>query len=187
MLDTNSLGLSLVSHVTMHQQNEMMDQMLALWDSEGIMQIYFSNEVIRLDIGVTINALSPFNEFGKGDELQDTEDWFCDTLRTRAHDHSSHYYTTADITIYFVSRLLEKAPRLRSKFQPLLHDCLLERKAAITDSMSMAIRLIVAARYSIQDDAGVKTLIMCRGIMAVGRLELSTRRHSQDNPATIGV
>ncbi|KAJ5786849.1 uncharacterized protein N7503_012061 [Penicillium pulvis] len=106
-VDTNSLGLSVVSHVTMDQRNDIMDQMLALRDSEGIMQVYFSDEVIRQDIGVAINSLSLFNEFGRGEELQATEDWVFDTLRTRAHEYSSHYYTTPDLILFFMSRLLE--------------------------------------------------------------------------------
>lgn len=159
-VEINAIGLSNLSHITRDQRDEIMDMVLAHRDSQGIVQVYLSDELIRLDLGASVAALALFNEFGRGDELQETEDWIFNTLKTRAHEYSSHYYTTPDLILFFVSRLLEKAPRLRAKFKPELRGCVLERKAAVTDSISLAARLIAAARCGIRDQTGVRTLIM---------------------------
>ncbi|KAJ5462376.1 hypothetical protein N7530_010581 [Penicillium desertorum] len=159
-VDVNSLGLSILKDVTVDQRNEVMEQMLRLRDSAGIMQVYFSTELIRQDVCIAINALSLFYEFGRGGKLRKTEDWIFNTLQTRAHEYSSHYYTTPDLVLFFVSRLLLKAPALRRRFGTLLYDCVLERKAAAVDSLSLAARLIAAARCGIRDDDAVSELII---------------------------
>ncbi|KAJ5086932.1 hypothetical protein NUU61_008239 [Penicillium alfredii] len=159
-VDHNSIALSVLKDVTMDQRHDIMDQMLQLRDSEGIMQVYFSDELIRLDFAIAINALALFHEFGRGEQLRETEEWVFNMLKTRAHKYSSHYYTTPDLILFFVSRMLQKAQSLRPRFLGLLRECILERKEAVVDSMSLAARLIAAARCGIRDDSAVNLLVM---------------------------
>ncbi|KAF7114146.1 hypothetical protein CNMCM5793_007724 [Aspergillus hiratsukae] len=158
--DTNCVGLSTLQHITAERRNHLMDQMLKFRDSDGIILAYFSSKLVRLDLVSAINALALFHEFGRGEEVQETEDWVFKSLRRRAHQHGSHYYPSPDIVLLFVSRLLLKAPNLSPRFQMVLRDCVLERKEAPGNSLSLAARLICAAHCGVRDDAAVRTLVI---------------------------
>lgn len=158
-MDTNCVALSTLRHVTGGQRNHLMDQMLNFRDSDGIILAYLSTKLLRLDLVAAINALSLFHEFGRGKELQETEDWVLESLQRRAHRHGSHYYTSPDIVLFFVSRLLQKAPNIRPRFQMVFRDCVLERTEAPGDSLSLAARLICTSRCGIRDDAAVQKLV----------------------------
>jgi hypothetical protein len=157
--DTNCVGLSALQHITVERRNHLMDQMLKFRDSDRIILAYLSSKLVRLDLVAAINALALFHEFGRFEEVQETEDWVFESLRRRAHQHGSHYYPSPDIVLFFVSRLLQKAPNLRPRFQMVFRDCVLERKEAPSDSLSLAARLICAARCGLRDDAAVQRLV----------------------------
>ena len=137
-----------------------MDQMLQYVDSEGILQGYLSEDKIRIDVLMCVNGLALFNEYGRGHELAATEDWVYRALVYRAFRDGTHYYPSPDLFLYFVSRLLRKAPNLRSRFGPVLRDCVLERMEADGDALALASRLIAAARCGIRSDHNMEKLLM---------------------------
>jgi hypothetical protein len=149
-IDTNGVALSTLQQATIEQRNHVMGQMLKFRDSDGIILAYLSTKLLRLDLVPAINALSLFHEFGRNKEVQETEDWVFESLRRRAHQHGSHYYTSPGIVLFFVSRLLQKAPNPRPRFQMVFRDCVLEGKEAPSDSLSLAARLICASRCAFE-------------------------------------
>ena len=153
-VDCNSLAYSAFSHLDSLSRERIMDQMLLHVDSQGILQGYLSFEKIRLDVLMCVNGLALFHEYGRGHELAATETWLYSVLATRAFRDGTHYYPSPDLFLYFVSRLLRKAPTLRSRFAPVLRECVLERTEADGDALALAARLIAAARCGVVVGSG---------------------------------
>lgn len=159
-VDCNSLACSALDHLENVTKHSLMDTMLKYVDSSGILQGYFSDEKVRVDILMCVNGVAIFNEYGRGHELAATEDWLYRVMVTRAFRDGTHYYPSADVFLYFASRMLRKAPRLRNRFGSVLRDCVLERKEAPGDALSLACRLIAAARCGIRDEQNMEKLLM---------------------------
>ena len=158
-IDTNSLAYSVFDHLDSESRQNIMDQMLRHVDSGGILQGYLSTTKVRLDILMCVNALALFHQYGRGHEVAATETWIHDVLRTRAFRDGTHYYPSADLFLYFVSRILRKAPALRHRFGPLLRDCVMERMEADGDALAVAARVIAAARCGVSDERGLEKLL----------------------------
>ena len=148
-VDCNSLAYSVFDHLDSASRQNIMDQMLLHVDSQGILQGYLSVDKVRLDVLMCVNGLALFHEYGRGHELVATETWLYNVLATRAFRDGTHYYPSPDLFLYFVSRLLRKAPSLRSRFGPVLRECVLERTEADGDALALAARLIAAARCGV--------------------------------------
>ena len=159
-VDCNALACSALDHLDDATKHSLMDTMLKYVDSNGILQGYFSDEKVRVDILMCVNGVALFNEYGRGHELAATEDWLYRVMLTRAFKDGTHYYPSADVFLYFVSRMLRKAPRLCNRFGSILRDCTLERKEAPGDALSLACRLIAAARCGIRDDQNMEKLLV---------------------------
>ena len=159
-VDCNSLACSTLDHLDDATKHHLMDTMLRYVDSSGILQGYFSDEKVRVDILMCVNGLAIFNEYGRGHELAATEDFLYKVMITRAFRDGTHYYPSADVFLYFVSRMLRKGPGLRDRFGPVLRDCVLERKEAPGDALSLACRVIAAARCGIKDDQNMERLLV---------------------------
>ncbi len=158
-VDCNSLAYSVFDHLDDTTRQGVMDQMLQFVDSEGILQGYLSDDKVRVDILMCVNGLALFNEYGRGHQLAATEEWIFKVLNTRAFRDGTHYYPSPDIFLYYVSRLLRKAPNLRERFGPVLRDCVLERMEADGDALALASRLIAAARCGVRDDHNLAKLL----------------------------
>ena len=158
-VDCNSLAYSVFDHLDDVTRQSVMDQMLQHVDSEGILQGYLSDDKIRIDILMCVNGLALFNEYGRGHQLTATEDWLYKVLTNRAFRDGTHYYPSPDLFLYFVSRLLRKAPNLRDRFGPMLKACVLERMEADGDALALASRLITAARCGVRDERNMERLL----------------------------
>ena len=158
-VDSNSLAYSVYDHLDDARRQNVMDQMLQCVDSQGILQCYLSKDKVRIDILTCVNGLALFHEYGRGHQLAPTEDWIYRVLTTRAFRDGTHYYPSPDLFLYFVSRLLRKAPNLRSRFGPVLRDCVLERMEAGGDALALASRLIAAARCGVRNDDVLEKLL----------------------------
>lgn len=159
-VDCNSIAYSTFDHLEDANRQSVMDQMLKYVDSQGILQGYLSDDKVRIDALMCVNGLSLFNEFGRGHELAATENWLYDVLVHRAFRDGTHYYPSPDLFLYFVSRLLRKAPDdLRGRFGPVLRDCVLERTEADGDALALACRVIAAARCGVQDERNLERLL----------------------------
>lgn len=159
-VDCNSLAYSAFDHLDDASRQDVMDQMLQYVDSEGILQGYLSEDKVRIDILTCVNGLTLFNEYGRGHQLAATEEWIFKVLDTRAFRDGTHYYPSPDVFLYFVSRLLRKAPNLRERFGPVLRDCVLERTEADGDALALASRLVAAARCGVRNDHNMEKLLV---------------------------
>ena len=163
-VDCNSLAYSVLDHLDDAACQSMMDKMLQYIDSSGILQSYLSHEKIRIDALMCVNGLALFHEHGRGHQLAATEEWIFKVLCTRAFRDGTHYYPSPDLFLYYVSRLLRKAPTLRARFGPVLRDWVLERMEADGDALGLAARVIAGARCGVRNDAGMaKLLALQRG------------------------
>ena len=158
-LDCNALACSAMDHIENISKHEIMDQMLNFTDSDGILQGYLSHSKVRVDILMCVNGLALFNEFGRGHEVKATEDWVYKAVCNRAYQDGTHYYVSPDFFLYSVSRLLIKAPPLQTRFKPVLKDCILERSQADGDALSLACRVVTAARCGIADKNNLDRLM----------------------------
>lgn len=159
-VDCNALACSALDHLDDTTRHHIMDTMLKYVDSNGILQGYLSDEKVRVDILMCVNGMALFNEYGRGHQLAATEDWLYKVMATRAFRDGTHYYPSADVFLYFVSRMLRKAPRLRKRFGSVFRDCVLERKEAGGDALSLACRVIAAARCGISDEQNLEKLLV---------------------------
>lgn len=160
-VDCNSIAYSAFDHLDDVNRQSVMDQMLRYVDSQGILQGYLSDDKVRIDILMCVNGLSLFNEYGRGHELAATENWLYNVFVHRAFRDGTHYYPSPDLFLYFVSRLLRKAPNssLRERFGPMLRDCVLERTEADGDALALACRVIAAARCGVSDERNLERLL----------------------------
>ena len=158
-VDCNSMAYSVFDHLDDETREGVMDQILQYVDSGGILQGYLSDDKVRVDILMCVNGLALFHEYGRGHQLPATEEWIFKVLSTRAFRDGTHYYPSPDVFLYYVSRLLRKAPNLRQRFGPVLRDCVLERMEADGDALAIAARLIAAARCGIRSDHNLDKLL----------------------------
>lgn len=159
-VDCNALACSALDHLDDATKHSLMDTMLKHVDSSGILQGYFSEDKVRVDILMCVNGLAIFHEYGRGHQLAPTEDWLYRVMVTRAFRDGTHYYPSADVFLYFVSRMLRKAPLLCHRFGAVLRDCVLERKEASGDALAIACRLVAAARCGIRDEQNMEKLLL---------------------------
>lgn len=158
-IDCNSLAYSNYDHLNDAERQGIMDQILEYVDSEGILQGYLSKDKVRIDILMCVNGLALLHEYGRGHQVAATEDWVYKVLDTRAFRDGTHYYPSPDVFLYYVSRLLRRAPNLRKRFAPVLRDCVLERMEAGGDALALASRLIAAARCGVRNDHVLEKLL----------------------------
>lgn len=149
-IDTNSMGMTTLKKIAPETRNNMMDKMLRYRDSQGILQTYLVDSRTRVCATAALNALTMFNIFGRGHQVQETEDWIYRILKIRAYRDGTRYYPTADFFLYFCSQVLVHAPHFRSSFETVPRECVLERTEAPGDALSLACRIIALMRRGIQ-------------------------------------
>ena len=158
-IDTNAIGMSAIKTISDRTRNEMMDKMLRYRDSTGILQTYLCDERTRVCATAALNTIAFFNEFGRGHQVRETEDWILRILKARAFGDGTRYYPTCDFFLYFCSRLIKRAPHLRRRFEPVLKECMLERTEAPGDALSLACRVIASARCGIKSRVDFEHLL----------------------------
>ena len=149
-IDINSIGMTTLKTLVPETRNKMMEKLLRYRDSQGIRQTYLVDSRTRVCATAALNALTMFNQIGRGHQVQETENWIYRILKTRAYRDGTGDYPMADFFVYFCSRLLVHAPPVRSRFEPVLRECVLERTEAPDDALSLACRIIASARCGIQ-------------------------------------
>ncbi|MCJ1454562.1 hypothetical protein MMC28_004915 [Mycoblastus sanguinarius] len=112
-IETNAIGMSALKDMDEKIKHNMMDKMLRYRDSTGILQTYLTDERVRVCATAALNTVAFFNEFGRGNQVTETEDWIYRILKNRAFRDGTRYYPTADFFLYLASRLIIKAPHLR--------------------------------------------------------------------------
>ncbi len=158
-IDTNSLAYTTLLHIDDEARHELMDKMLLFRNAEGILETYLTEDRVRIDGTACANAITLFNQFGRGHEAKATEDWIFKVLQSRAYREGTRYYPNGDFFLYFVSRLLYKAPHLAPWFRATLKACVLERTGAPGDALSFACRIIVGARVGVGNDLDFERLM----------------------------
>jgi HAD superfamily hydrolase (TIGR01509 family) len=94
--DTTSIGLTIAPHVSAATKHRVMDQILSLRSSDGLLQVYFDPTRPRIDPIVCVNVLTFFHSNGRGHELEETFDWVESVLEHRAYLDGTRYYETAE-------------------------------------------------------------------------------------------
>lgn len=108
-IDTNSIGMTTLKTLAPEARNKMMDKMLRYRDSQGILQTYLVDSRTRVCATVALNALTIFDKFGHGHQVQGTENWIYRIVKTQAYRDGTRYYPTADFFLYFCSHRISAA------------------------------------------------------------------------------
>ncbi|KAF9464282.1 HAD-like domain-containing protein [Collybia nuda] len=158
-LDTTSIGLTVADHVDIATKHEVMDEMLRYRNSDGIVQVYFDHSRPRIDPVVCVNVLTLFYENDRGHELSGTLDWIEQVLINRAYISGTYYYASADLFLYFVSRLLQTSPEVRRRLRFIFEERIMERFGAEADALSLAARIIAGTIVDLWDKRDLETLL----------------------------
>ena len=108
---------------------------------------------------VCVNVLNLFYKNGRGHELPKTLDWVEQVLTNRAYIAGTYYYTTADLFLFFLSRLMHNSSEVRQRLGPMLKERIVERVGAEADPLSLASRIIAACTVGIVDHRDLETLL----------------------------
>ncbi|TFY65539.1 hypothetical protein EVG20_g5550 [Dentipellis fragilis] len=140
--DTTSIGLTVCDCMSEVAKHRVMDELLTLRNSDGVLQVYFDASRPRIDPIVCVNVLTLFHTHGRGDELVETFDWVERVLEHRAYVDGTRYYEPAEAFLYFMSRLLAVSPSARARLGPLFVARCRERYGAPGDALALAMRII---------------------------------------------
>ncbi|KAF8502568.1 HAD-like domain-containing protein [Gautieria morchelliformis] len=141
-LDTTSIGLTVSTHIDLETKHNIMDEMLACRNQDGLVQVYFDDSRPRIDPVVCVNILTLFYRNGRGHELAATLDWVYHCLLHRAYTDGTLYYATAEAFLFFLSRLMESCEEVRVRFKPVFKERVTERFGIDGDALALSMRLL---------------------------------------------
>ncbi|KAF8574205.1 HAD-like protein [Ramaria rubella] len=144
-LDDTAVALTVSPNIDAQTKHSVMDEMLLYRNQEGIVFVYFDDTRPRIDPAVCINVLTLFYRNGRGHELEANLSWVYDCLLHRAYLNGTLYYTTPEVFLFFLSRLVESSSRVRELFEPVFRERISERFGAEGDSLAIAMRMVAAA------------------------------------------
>lgn len=145
-IDTTSIGLTVTDNIPLSVIHAVLDEILATClNDDGIVQVYFDVRRPRIDPVVCVNALSLFYTYGRGHQLCRTEQWVFDVLINRAYSQGTRYYVTPECFLFFLARLLKRAPSVRRRIMSALVERVNERLGRNdTNSLAISMRLLSA-------------------------------------------
>ncbi|KAK7060596.1 hypothetical protein VNI00_001362 [Paramarasmius palmivorus] len=146
--DTTSIGLTIAPHVSPITRNRIMDDILQLRNSDGVIQVYFDSSRPRIDPVVCVNVLTLFHENGRGEELKETFDWVENVLRYGAYEAGTRYYEPAEAFLFFLSRLLSASTKARQRLGALFVQRVRERIGLRADALALAMRILCVLAVS---------------------------------------
>ncbi|TRM57278.1 HAD-like domain-containing protein [Schizophyllum amplum] len=152
-VDTTSIGMTVARDISEATKHRVMDEMLHLRSSDGVLQVYFDPSRPRVDPVVCVNALCFFHLNGRGQELAETLDWVEAVLRHRAYLHGTRYYEPAEAFLYFLGRLLSVSDEVRQRLGALYEERCRERVNMPGDALTLAMR-VISCQTSGVDAAG---------------------------------
>ncbi|PCH34684.1 HAD-like protein [Wolfiporia cocos MD-104 SS10] len=158
-IDTTSLAMTIMPNDTSHI-TAVMDEILKLRNSDGILQAWLDPSRPRVDPVVNINALCLFYKYGRGHELEKPLRWIRDILQQNQHIEGSRYYSSPDCFLYFVGRFLSHSnnPHPHKLLRPALVKRTRERIGTNGDAMELSMRLIVCAGLGICNKVDMEAL-----------------------------
>ncbi|KAJ3554784.1 hypothetical protein NM688_g2929 [Phlebia brevispora] len=149
-VDATALAYTIVPHtVPDSTKHHVMDEIIANCNADGIVQVYFGKTRPRIDAGICVNVLHMFYTYGRGDDVKETFDWICASLETRAYVDGTYYYTSAEVFLYFLSRLLRASSAVRERIGQLYEERCRERVGLPGDALALAMRVICCAEQGI--------------------------------------
>ncbi|KAF8992603.1 HAD-like protein [Cyathus striatus] len=158
--DTMSVSPSLRTDLSMEDKQCIMDEMRQYTNADGIILMYWDHSRPRLEPCSSINAITLFYSHGRGEELESTTAFIEDMLINRGYIDGTYYYPSPEIFFYFLSRLLLTSPTVFKRLGPIFEKRITERFKIPCDSISLAMRVFVAARlFDLVDDYDVSVLI----------------------------
>ena len=98
-----------------------------------------------------LNVLTLFYSNGRGHELIKTLDWVEKVLVHRAYAGGTLYYVTAEAFLFFLARLIQRAPPVRQRLGRVFAVRVVERFGTEGDALALAMRIITAASIGFVD------------------------------------
>ncbi|TFY79237.1 hypothetical protein EWM64_g4776 [Hericium alpestre] len=211
--DSTSIGVTVCDNISPTTRDHVMDEILKLRNSDGIIQVYFDASRPRIDPVVCVNVLTLFHAYGRGDQLKDTFNWVEDVLVHRAYLNGTRYYEPAEAFLFFLSRLLSVSSVARMRLRKAYAQRCRERIGMKGDALALAMRIICCTLEGIDASLDLLTLremqqvdggwadgwfykygstgilIANRGLttaLAIRAIELGEGRHSDIRAPSIG-
>ncbi|KAJ5745274.1 Haloacid dehalogenase-like hydrolase-domain-containing protein [Penicillium odoratum] len=160
-LDTTSAALIIQDHSNEHI-NFMLDDMLGFMSSEGLIMTFYDKSRPRIDPVVCVNVLRAFYKYGRGKDLQRTQQWIRQVLYHRAYLDGTRYYPTAEAFLYFLGRFLEtiygKEFELYRDLKSLAAERVRERIGADGDPLCLAMRILAGKMAGVENPTDSSTL-----------------------------
>jgi hypothetical protein len=94
---------------------------------------------------VCVNVLTLFYRNDRGHELEASLEWVYRCLLHRAYTDGTLYYVTAEVFLFFLSRLMQSSSHVRERFEPVFKGRITERFGLEGDSLALAMRVLAAA------------------------------------------
>jgi hypothetical protein len=90
-----------------------------------------------------------------------TFQWVYKVLLNRAYLDGTRYYCTPECFLYFLSRFIEfsDSPEIHQQLKPLLLERVQERIGANSDSMALAMRILVCKALGVRDEVDARSLL----------------------------
>ncbi|EIW61159.1 uncharacterized protein TRAVEDRAFT_117288 [Trametes versicolor FP-101664 SS1] len=162
-IDTTSIACTVMSdRFSEDMKKDIMDDILALRNEDGITLMYYDPSRPRIDHVVCLNVLTFFHTNSRIHELPEMLDWVFAILKTRAYVWGTRYYLGADAFLYFLSRLLAVPSPLPSRvldLPVLFKERVAERLGEPGDASALSMRLLAAAAAGLQDRRGYDRLL----------------------------
>ncbi|KZT68746.1 HAD-like protein [Daedalea quercina L-15889] len=154
----DDLNTTAVAYTVLNYDNDMvtraMDEILRWKSDQGTLFSCFDHSRRRVCPFVNVSVLTLFFRNGRGKELPEALDWVIDVLSHRRYMNGSRYYTSPDVYLYFVSRLLDcrHDDHLHGRVMPIFLECIKERVGVPGDPMELAMRVIVWCRAGLSSN-----------------------------------
>ena len=166
-VDSTSLGVSILAETGNIEDDAVkhaVGKILANTNQAGVIEVYFPPSGHRhyVDPVVCVNALYLLTLVGRAQEASKTADYIADHLCSQAYLAGTRYYSSADLFLYFGSRLVERFPQQHARFGQLLRQAIQARRGATNTPLDAAARLIAAKRAGVSNEVDERTLLLAQ-------------------------
>ena len=148
---------SKLSDIHVHR---LLDQIVKNTNEDGIIKVYFdpTNERPHVDPFVCVNALYLFYFFGRDKEIQETENFVFEILKSKDYLKGSRYYPSPDSFLFFLTRVTKISESFKERFQFELRLAIKERIFTTEFPLDLAMRVLCCKRLKLPFEKEKKIL-----------------------------
>lgn len=108
--DVDTTSCALLAFNPTSGVNDVLDDMLANRNADGLVQTYWDESRPRVDICVLTNVVRTFYKYGRGAEIQESLAYISNALRSGSFASGTRHYCTPEVFLFFMSQLVLAHP-----------------------------------------------------------------------------